>query len=39
MNTEVQFGVYTPPVELITLTIDGVEVSVPKGTLVTLILV
>ena len=34
MNTEVQFGVYTPPVELITLTIDGVEVSVPKGTLV-----
>jgi NADH-quinone oxidoreductase subunit G len=34
VNTEVQFGVYTPPVELITLTIDGIEVSVPKGTLV-----
>jgi NADH-quinone oxidoreductase subunit G len=27
-------GVYTPPVELVTVTIDGVEVSVPKGTLV-----
>ncbi|HJR89177.1 MAG TPA: 2Fe-2S iron-sulfur cluster-binding protein, partial [Aeromicrobium sp.] len=31
---EVKPGVYTPPVELVTLTIDGVEVSVPKGTLV-----
>ncbi len=34
MTVEAQPGVYSPPVELVTLTIDGVEVSVPKGTLV-----
>src|SRR5689334_4544355 len=34
MTIEAQPGVHTPPVELVSLTIDGVEVSVPKGTLV-----
>jgi NADH-quinone oxidoreductase subunit G len=34
VTVEVQPGISSPPVELVTLTIDGVEVSVPKGTLV-----